>query len=80
MPSLDGENIVVGHVGAGMDVVAAIAQVPTFTPDDNAQKFNALANFIGDERAAKTASKWGRPLQPVVALAPQRLKRRPNST
>ena len=75
VPSLDGENIVVGHVAASsMDVVAAIAQVPTFTPDDNGRQFNALASFIGDERAAKTRAKWGRPLQPVVIVASGVLK------
>ncbi|PSC76546.1 peptidyl-prolyl cis-trans isomerase chloroplastic [Micractinium conductrix] len=66
VPSLDGENIVVGQVAEGLDVVAAITQVPTFTPNDNGRAFNQFANFIGDDRAAKTASKWGRPLQAVV--------------
>ncbi|KAL4458988.1 hypothetical protein ABPG75_013853 [Micractinium tetrahymenae] len=66
VPSLDGENIVVGQVSEGLDVVAAITQVPTFTPNDNARALNDFANFIGDERAAKTRAKWGRPLQVVV--------------
>lgn len=66
VPSLDGENIVVGQVSEGLEVVAAITQVPTFTPNDNARAFNQFAKFIGDERAEKTARKWGRPLQAVV--------------
>ncbi|KAL4431600.1 hypothetical protein ABPG77_001442 [Micractinium sp. CCAP 211/92] len=66
VPSLDGENIVVGQVSEGLEVVAAITKVPTFTPNDNARAFNDFAQFIGDERAAKTRAKWGRPLQAVV--------------
>lgn len=50
----------------GLEVVAAITKVPTFTPNDNARAFNDFAQFIGDERAAKTRAKWGRPLQAVV--------------
>jgi peptidyl-prolyl cis-trans isomerase B (cyclophilin B) len=67
--SLDGENIVFGAVADGMDVVSRIAQdVPVFMPDGNLRAFNDLANFIGDERAAKSKAKWSQPLQAVVIV------------
>jgi peptidyl-prolyl cis-trans isomerase B (cyclophilin B) len=53
----------------GLDVVAAITQVPLFTPNDNARAFSKFASLIGDERAAKTRAKWGKPLQAVVIVA-----------
>jgi peptidyl-prolyl cis-trans isomerase B (cyclophilin B) len=49
--------------------VAAITQVPLFTPNDNARAFSKFASLIGDERAAKTRAKWGKPLQAVVIVA-----------
>ena len=52
----------------GLEVVRAITQVPTFSPNDNSRAFNQFASFIGDERAAKTRAKWGRPLQAVVIV------------
>lgn len=66
VPDLDDENIVVGQVVEGLDVVASITQVPTFTPNENSRAFNQFASFIGDDRAGKTRAKWGRPLQAVV--------------
>ncbi|KAL4859096.1 Peptidyl-prolyl cis-trans isomerase CYP28 [Chlorella vulgaris] len=66
VPSLDGENIVVGQVTEGLEVIRAVTQVPTFTPNSNSRAFNDFANFIGDDRAAKTKSKWGRPLQAIL--------------
>ncbi|EFN53309.1 hypothetical protein CHLNCDRAFT_26066, partial [Chlorella variabilis] len=67
VPSLDGENIVVGQVTPeSLEVIRAITAVPTFTPNDNARAFNQFASFIGDERADKTRSKWGRPLQAIL--------------
>lgn len=49
-----------------LEVIRAITAVPTFTPNDNARAFNQFASFIGDERADKTRSKWGRPLQAIL--------------
>jgi len=40
--------------------------VPTFHPDEKARQMNAVASFLGDERAAKARAKWGRPLKAVV--------------
>ena len=45
-----------------MDVV----QVPTFSPGAKARQMNAVAGFLGDDRAAKARAKWGRPLKAVV--------------
>jgi peptidyl-prolyl cis-trans isomerase B (cyclophilin B) len=50
----------------GLEVIRAVTQVPTFTPNSNSRAFNDFANFIGDDRAAKTKSKWGRPLQAIL--------------
>ena len=41
-------------------------QVPTFSPGAKARQMNAVASFLGDERAAKARAKWGRPLKAVV--------------
>ena len=49
-----------------LEVIRAITAVTTFTPNDNARAFNQFASFIGDERADKTRSKWGRPLQAIL--------------
>jgi len=43
-----------------------LLQVPTFHPDEKARQMNAVASFLGDERAAKARAKWGRPLKAVV--------------
>ena len=65
--SLDGENIVFGVTLEGLDVISAIARVPTFQPPvGNGRAFNDLAKFIGDERASKTRAKWGKPLKAVL--------------
>jgi hypothetical protein len=50
----------------GLNVVTAVAAVPAFRPDSNLQAFNALANAIGDDRAAKAKATWGRPLKAIV--------------
>ena len=49
-----------------MSTVAAVASVPTFSPNESARQMNAVAGFIGDERAAKARSQWGKPLRAVV--------------
>ena len=41
-------------------------QVPTFSPGAKARQMNAVASFLGDDRAAKARAKWGRPLKAVV--------------
>lgn len=66
VPSLDGENIVFGRVLEGMEVVSALCEVPTFYPPQNGRLLNNIAKVIGDDRAAKAQSNWGRPLKPVV--------------
>jgi len=50
----------------GMMTVSTVASVPTFSPNEGARQMNAVAKFLGDERAAKTAAKWGKPLKAVV--------------
>lgn len=67
-PRLDGVNLVFGRVLEGIDTVAAIARVPTFTPSDNARSLNILAQALGDDRAANVRRKYGRPLKAVVIL------------
>ena len=49
-----------------MGTVAAVTAVPTFSPNESARQMNAVASFIGDERAAKVRAKWGQPLKAVV--------------
>ncbi|CAI5947008.1 unnamed protein product [Closterium sp. NIES-64] len=74
---LDGDNIVFGTVlagecgvvhwhGAGMEVVAAVAAVPTFQPSDRIRQFNDFAALLGDDRAAKGRGTWNRPLKAIV--------------
>jgi hypothetical protein len=53
VPSLDGENIVMGRVLEGLGTVAQVAAVPTFTPSERLQALNRVASLIGDDRAAK---------------------------
>lgn len=65
--SLDGTNVVFGRVLSGMDTVSRVTAVPTFKPvNDRLLALNKLGSMLGDERAAKTRKKWGRPLQPVL--------------
>lgn len=47
-------------------VLFSAVQVPTFSPDAKARQMNAVASFLGDERAAKARAKWGRPLKAVL--------------
>jgi hypothetical protein len=53
VPALDGQNIVIGRVSAGMDVIAALARVPTYAPLPSARTWNNIAGSLGDGRAAK---------------------------
>ena len=63
-PRLNGGNIVFGRVLSGLDVVAAVTRVPTLRAPPG--PWAKLATLVGDERAARVASKYGRPLKLVV--------------
>ena len=65
-PSLDGENVVFGRVLRGLDVVAAIADVPTFKPSGNSIAWNQVAEWFGDDRAAKARAVWTKPTKAIV--------------
>ncbi|PPR87482.1 hypothetical protein GOBAR_AA33211 [Gossypium barbadense] len=64
-PQLDNNNIVFGTVLEGLDVVTAIASIPTYKPSERIRQLNDLAEFFGDERAQKGRSLWNRPLKTV---------------
>ncbi|OAE29073.1 hypothetical protein AXG93_1626s1000 [Marchantia polymorpha subsp. ruderalis] len=63
---LDNGNIVFGTVLEGLDVVAAVAKVPTYKPSEKIRQFNDFAEFLGDDRAANARNFWNRPLKTVV--------------
>lgn len=63
---LDGSNLVFGQVVDGWDVLSSISSVPTIKPNELLERYNAIATFIGDDRAAKAKAKWGSPLQAVI--------------
>ena len=65
VPDLDGGNIVFGRVIEGMDTISRISEVPVFSPSEKLQVLNSLAKAVGDDRAAKARSSWGKPIQPV---------------
>ncbi|GLJ42917.1 hypothetical protein SUGI_0890130 [Cryptomeria japonica] len=64
-PQLDNANIVFGTVLEGMDVVTAIAAIPTYKPGERIRQFNDLAEFLGDERAQNARNIWNRPLKNI---------------
>ncbi|KMZ72195.1 putative Peptidyl-prolyl cis-trans isomerase [Zostera marina] len=64
-PSLDNRNIVFGTVLEGLDILTAIAAIPTYKPSDEIRQFNDLAGFFGDERAQNARGLWNRPLKTV---------------
>ncbi|KAL9445596.1 hypothetical protein AB3S75_018569 [Citrus x aurantiifolia] len=79
-PQLDNKNIVFGTVLQGLDVVAAIASIPTYKPSERIQKYNELAAFIGDKRADTARAIWNRPLKTVYISDCGELKLKPNAT
>ncbi|PRQ46216.1 putative peptidylprolyl isomerase [Rosa chinensis] len=64
-PQLDYKNIVFGSVLEGLDVVTAIAAIPTYRPSERIQQFNDFATFIGDDRAMQARALWNKPLKTV---------------
>ncbi|TKY73060.1 Peptidyl-prolyl cis-trans isomerase CYP28 [Spatholobus suberectus] len=64
-PRLDNKNIVFGTVLEGLDVITAIASIPTYQPSERIRQFNDLAEFFGDERAQNARNIWNRPLTTV---------------
>ncbi|CAJ1975581.1 unnamed protein product [Sphenostylis stenocarpa] len=64
-PQLDNKNIVFGTVLEGLDVITAIASIPTYQPSERIRQFNDLAEFFGDERAQNARNIWNRPLTTV---------------
>ncbi|KAG4946931.1 hypothetical protein JHK82_042999 [Glycine max] len=69
-PQLDNKNIVFGTVlegsaNDGLDVITAIASIPTYQPSERIRQFNDLARFFGDERAQNARNIWNRPLTSV---------------
>ena len=69
VPALDGQNIVIGRVVSGMDVIASLARVPTYSPLPSARTWNDLAARLGDTRAATARGAWSKPRQAVVITA-----------
>ena len=65
-PELDGENIAFGQVLDGWDALTDIAAVPVIKASDTMETYNKIAQFFGDDRAARAKSKWGRPLKAIV--------------
>lgn len=63
---LDGTNVVFGQIIEGLDIIQQMAAVPTIKPNDTLVGYNQLAQFFGDDRAAKARDKWDKPLQALV--------------
>lgn len=64
-PQLDNKNIVFGTVVEGLDVVTAIASIPTYKPAEKIRQLNDLAGYFGDERAQNARATWNKPLKTV---------------
>ncbi|KAH6818492.1 Cyclophilin-like peptidyl-prolyl cis-trans isomerase family protein [Perilla frutescens var. frutescens] len=62
-PQLDNRNIVFGSVLEGLDVVTAIASIPTYKPGERIRQYNDFAEFLGDGRAKTARAIWNRPLK-----------------
>jgi peptidyl-prolyl cis-trans isomerase B (cyclophilin B) len=65
MPSLDQTNLVVGKVVEGMDVVQALAALPS-VKDNSTSGYVKTAKFIGDRRADVAIRSFGRPYNKIV--------------
>lgn len=50
---------------SGLDIVAAIASIPTYKPNERIRQFNDFAEFLGDGRAQNARAIWNRPLKTV---------------
>lgn len=66
---LDSAAIVFGQVIDGLDVLREVATVPTIRANETIERYNAVAQFFGDDRAAKARSRWGKPLEAVIISA-----------
>lgn len=66
VPSLDGENVVFGRVLSGLETVTRVAATPTFKPSSNSVAWNQVAEWVGDDRAAKARQSWSKPTQAIV--------------
>ncbi|OIV98494.1 hypothetical protein TanjilG_18778 [Lupinus angustifolius] len=64
-PQLDNKNIVFGTVLEGLDVITAIASIPTYKPSERIRQLNDLADFFGDGRAQNARTTWNKPLTTV---------------
>ena len=65
-PGLDGDNIVVGVVLEGLDVISQVSLAPTYKPSSVLQQYNAIAAAVGDDRAARARRTWSKPKRPIV--------------
>lgn len=75
---LDRTNVVVGEVVEGLDVLNAIAALPT-VKDNSASPFFAVAKTIGDKRAVVAEQAFGKPFAKVT-VAKCGVVKRPSST
>jgi peptidyl-prolyl cis-trans isomerase B (cyclophilin B) len=62
---LDRTNVVVGEVVEGMEVLDAIAALPT-VKDNSSSPFFAVAKTIGDKRATVAEQAFGKPFAKVT--------------
>ena len=62
---MDRTNVVVGEVVQGLDVLNAIAALPT-VKDNSASPFFAVAKTIGDKRATVAEQAFGKPFAKVT--------------
>jgi len=68
-PMLDDESIIFGKVTKGLEVVQAIANVPTFEPSDQLITYNKFASALGDGRAKTARNTWDKPMKAILLTA-----------